>query len=637
MKKIISLLVVTAMVFSLAVSFNAASVSAFSSELHSWKYFDDETDNLYTSSDFSGKYFGYTGSTTAKNVSYGYVEGVSADEGESLLNVNSDIYTLQYNDAISFTKPVMNLSFKAYFPTVEATRRVYLSLSKKTATDKTVAIGNPEYWNTNYGNVYFTLNDESSKTWCGATENSVLVAQPKAYAVETGKWYNYSIRVYTHKYGEIYFAMFMNEELVGVVKSANADIKTDDIGIKQISMQMGSQDTYIKDIKLEMEDYDGAYAPMPAMEYFNTINFDDVEVTAKGRLNASSMGEHETLLQGSISSSNTSSHFYSSGTFSNVTNTVADYADAENALKVELTPNSSSKTSYGMFQNSGVNVTSSFPSGKTVTFQYSYDVNIAKGSEANQRRAFFQLSRNSSNASELTYAFVSNIQDGKIWFNVSSNKANVVQTADADILGHNEYAMETDKWYKITYLANITNASESAYEIVAEGFVTDLTTNKTEKIYQATTTLYKQTSGTDYLAYSGQRYLLYANAGTEKVTTYFDNMTNRICEGRLTTNFLDLTVDSFNDIDYRIVNNNVVTVTGNYTAETDKLIVAGYDKNNKVVKLSVGNEAADTTKGTVTHTWDFKEYPSICKVKAFMLNNLTDCVPLADTFTLYVD
>ena len=73
MKKIISLLVVTTMIFSMVASLNIMSVSADSTNLYDFKFFDVENQKLYTSyngTSYSGKAFQISSGDTTKNVTY---------------------------------------------------------------------------------------------------------------------------------------------------------------------------------------------------------------------------------------------------------------------------------------------------------------------------------------------------------------------------------------------------------------------------------------------------------------------------------------------------------------------------------------------------------------------------------------
>ena len=90
---------------------------------------------------------------------------------------------------------------------------------------------------------------------------------------------------------------------------------------------------------------------------------------------------------------------------------------------------------------------------------------------------------------------------------------------------------------------------------------------------------------------------------------------------------MDLTVDG-----------NIATAIGVHedSQGTQKLLIAGYDEGGKLLKLAV-NTALDimnAEKGKIVFEYDFSEFSDVKTIKAFMFNNITECVPLIDSLTV---
>jgi len=80
------------------------------------------------------------------------------------------------------------------------------------------------------------------------------------------------------------------------------------------------------------------------------------------------------------------------------------------------------------------------------------------------------------------------------------------------------------------------------------------------------------------------------------------------------------------------VNNKAVTAKGLVLNGngTQKVVIAGYNANGKLVKMAISDDSAtiDATKGTVEFTYDFADYTDVKTVKAFMFDSISTAKPL---------
>ena len=121
MKKIISLLVITTMIFSMVASLNITTASADSTTKYEFKYFTEETivnnntvkKGMFTEYDgntYRGKYFQFSSSDKTKDVTY-YQDGVEGVTEEPVLKIISDKYIWNNKAQIDLVNhPVVNIS-----------------------------------------------------------------------------------------------------------------------------------------------------------------------------------------------------------------------------------------------------------------------------------------------------------------------------------------------------------------------------------------------------------------------------------------------------------------------------------------------------------------------------------------------
>lgn len=265
MKKIISLLTIFALLFTMMASLNATTVLADPVNLYSFEHFKSSGSMLYTGYDgttgkYSGEFFQIGGGATGTGVSYN--ESMTNVSNDPFLNIVSSKYI--WNNAaasgadgeVTFTKPVMNLNFKMYIPeaNLASERSLTLMLAKK------VANADRQYNNSNYGSVYFTLTNGNGKLYGGANTNTENIIRVGGKSVEGDMWHDMSIRVFTNVSGQLWIGMYMDNDLYIWCRSTATSISSDDIGIRQVIFNT-SANTYIKDIKVDFEDVDPAYLP----------------------------------------------------------------------------------------------------------------------------------------------------------------------------------------------------------------------------------------------------------------------------------------------------------------------------------------------------------------------------------------
>ena len=195
--------------------------------------------------------------------------------------------------------------------------------------------------------------------------------------------------------------------------------------------------------------------------------------------------------------------------------------------------------------------------------------------------------------------------------------------------------VESDKWYRIIKLLKITNSGKN-YLITTEGFVIDLETDTSYKIYESYTEVPKATvveeAITDGIKLTQARTDITTLADTEKksVVTYYDNIVSRIWDTDFSTYYSNMN-DLIDPITLT-VNNKAVTAKGLVLNGngTQKVVIAGYNANGKLEKMAISDDSAtiDATKGTVEFTYDFADYTDVKTVKAFMFDGITTAKPL---------
>lgn len=260
MKKIISLLTIFALLFTMMASLNATTVLADTETLYSFEHFKSSESKLYTgyntsTGKYSGKYFQISGSDTVKDVTYhASIDGIST---EPSLKVKSSKYIWSNIDGVSFTKPVMNFNFEMYIPTAatNTARQLFFYVAKK-GTD---------YKNGNYGKLNIVLNSsKASQIMFGSsTENADKVKQ-NYVTVAKDKWHTVNLRIFTFTEGgakKIYYGLYLGDTLVGFYRSTATDIRFDDIGIYQAYFDSTKDFTYIRNIRVDMEDLNTALLP----------------------------------------------------------------------------------------------------------------------------------------------------------------------------------------------------------------------------------------------------------------------------------------------------------------------------------------------------------------------------------------
>ena len=601
-----------------------------------WQYFDPSNSRLYTSQTgetFGEKYFTIAAAAAdTANVTY-YADGNGISDGP-VLDVNCSKYICNYYGRVNMEKPVLHFSCMAYIPagTETTTRRLYLSLSKNTSDT---------YNNNTYGTVYYTLGGSTGTAYGGASANADNVFR-KSQNIVTDAWNQISIRVFTNVSGKITYAMYLNENLFIVCESTAADISFDDLGISQIYFETPAT-TYVKDIRLDLEDYDPLFDPAatssaPAETYFSNVTFNTLAVTDANALNARDSGIANVMLQ---TSSQTTAPYKSGSVYENVTYTLEDHA-----LKVELAPSASSSGTHALIQNFRKDITSYFPSG-TNYMQLSCDVQIPAGTEAATREQYWRIGNNTASSSTnlSCYEIYSKIANGQLTFeNRSAYPGDVLTKKTAS------FAVQNDKWYRILALLKIENNSDSAYTVHTEGYVLDLEADATYKIYEVDGTIPKLTPGTDGLVLTQQRTDVTTPQASEEgttVSTYYDNMFVRFWNDEFSAYYRNLDDRLPADADYQFAidltqADGVAAARGRDAdgSGTQKVLIAGYDSAGKLVACAVSqaandaNTAIDPQKGIVTLNWDFSPYTDIKTLKAFMFSDLPSIRPLAGASTL---
>lgn len=627
MKKIISFLTVFTMLVTLIATFNVTAVSAASSNLYSWDYFNTEDNSIYTSLSESGVYGGkdFHAASTATGSGASYYESMTGVSDEPFLNIISSQYLCNYNSKVDFTKPVLTFNFKMCIPKDElnSVRSAYLSLAKKDSEGK--------YTNNTYGTVYFTLTSSSGKAYGGAGGNAENVYRTSA-AVTGDVWHQMNICVFTNTEGQILYGMYMDGILVILCKSTATDISFDDIGVRQLYFNTAAN-TYIKDISLDLEDFDPAYAPDVDETYYSNVTFNTHTVDATSNaVNVPSYGTATTVFQ---TSSQSTAPYKSGSVYQNVS-----YALEDEALRVTLTPSATASGTHAAIQNFRKDLTSYFPADTTKYMQMSYDVKNPAGSESALKEQKWAFGIDTAVTNTSVYNITSRMQDNKIWFeNVFSNSN--PYDGDETTKKSVEYQAESDKWYRIITLLKITN-SGTDYIIHAEGYVMDIETDTMSKIYESDEVIPKLNDADGFvLTQTRTDIKTVKDADQTPVVTYYDNIISRIWDTDFSTyyrNVTDLPADEeckFN-IELNCIDGQAVARARDVDGITSqKLILAAYDADGKMVTIKVSNDEniTDVDKGIVELNLDTSAFTGITKLKAFMFDSIATCVPLTEAAT----
>ena len=122
MKKVISLLTVFSIIVTLVATVGITSVSAATTNLYDWDYYNKEDGKLYSSLSEDGKYGGkefHVNADYVKNSTVTYYDKWENVSDDPFLNIISENFLCNLNTAVDMTKPVINFSFKMYIPTAD--------------------------------------------------------------------------------------------------------------------------------------------------------------------------------------------------------------------------------------------------------------------------------------------------------------------------------------------------------------------------------------------------------------------------------------------------------------------------------------------------------------------------------------
>ena len=256
MKKIISLLTIFALLFTMMASLNATTVLADTENLYSFEHYDSENSKLYTgynasTGKYSGKVFQISGSANVKDVTY-HTSIPDISPKEPSLKVLSDKYIWSNNAGVSFTNhPVMNFNFEMYIPTATTNnaRQLFFHVAKRDGTS---------YENGNYGKLNIVLNSSAKSQIMFGTSTDIAEKVKQNYViVAKDTWHTVNLRIFTFTENgakKIYYGLYLGDNLVGFYRSTATDIRFDDIGIRQAYFDSSKDYTYIRNIRVDMED-----------------------------------------------------------------------------------------------------------------------------------------------------------------------------------------------------------------------------------------------------------------------------------------------------------------------------------------------------------------------------------------------
>lgn len=627
MKKIISLLVITTIVFSMVASLNITTVSAEPTNLYNFSVFDSNSKLIDSNDD--KKYFQISkdGDKT-KNVTY-FPDGVDNVTTEPVLNIISDKYIWNNKAQIDLVNhPVVNINFQYYIPkgTEKDARALTLQLGKKSTTATSDL-----YNNSNYGTYNFYFN--SSKNYVAGTvpssSKSKVVTKYNESIVPTDQWHDANLKIIaeTDSSGtkSIKVCMYVDGRKHIICQTTNTDIKFDDVGIQQLYFNTTNgakhkSNTYIKNIKVDYEDTD------PTI--YNTVLFDtDLNATkfstneTTQALEAKAVGTSTEKLQTSSASDN---HFETDGKtpYQNV-----KYAAENGALKVTLTPNAENSARHALIQNFKSDLSGYFSEGTTKYIEMSYDIMNPEGSESALKEQEWRFGNDKEALSSSIYIISSKLVGNKITI-FNENTYDGDETTKKSV----EFIAESGKWYRIIKLLKVTN-TDSKYNIHAEGYVKDLATDKIYKIYESDEVV---PGGSGFVLAQQRTDIVTApDANKAPVVTYYDNILARIWEDDFSNKYNNVINSADADTNYEIELNcfdgkkAVAKARQNDGIGSKKLILAAYDGNKLVdIIVSTGENITDPDKGIVELNMNI-DGKNVKKLKAFFFDAITTCKPLA--------
>ena len=620
MKKILRFILAIALVF-VWTTVDIKDVTAAMETLYEWQYYlENASDNqsaIYPNSDNTGiKFYG-----AANDIEY-YSNGAGISD-TPVFNITSNYFVAWLKRGIDVSsKPVVNFSFQVYIPTGKEniTREIQVGFAKQDI-DQT---GEEQYNNANYGQISYYLSKASDQAIGYSSSNQANVSTTmltSGLKLEADAWHQINIRAYTNN-NRLSYAMYVDDCLSVISNSTSDTVSADDFGIQRIVFNFNKGDTYIKDLKLCIEDYHPVYEPMKPL---SNVPFSGMSTNEAGALSAVCYGELNWVsLQSSTASTE---HYYNqnSKSYQNI-----EYLKENNALKIVLTPSKEKEERHTIIQNFQRDLTSRFSDGETKYLQMSYDVKIPAGTESSSRNQRWSIS-NDSATKTTTYTINSEIKNGEARFylnDFSEGKMTNVKRLSCSI--------QSDKWYRVIYLIKIT-AEENQYLMHTEGYLEDIAEGK---IYQAYESDYIMPGASFYLLRQQMDVVTPSVQQDTNIATYYDNVKSNIFD----INCSELYPGKVS-IDENLYSNGL-TLEWDRESKTaraqgklidssiPRVIIAGYDEKNALVAFAISNlendesTVIDSAWGNIELSASFNNEREIVKLKAFMFENLTTLIPL---------
>ena len=633
MKKIISLLVITTMIFSMVASLNIMSASADSTNKYEFKHYDEATSKIYT--DHDGDKFRGVCFTPSKNAKYGKVtyhsEGIHGTD-EPVLDIISDKYLWNFASQLKFDKPIVDISFQYYLPkgTEKNPRILTLNLAKKSSGG--------EYTNNNYGTYNFYFNS-SSNTVTGTVEKDSAAKRDEVNIcnnsiVPTDQWHDANLKIITEtdssgtKHLKVY--MYVDGRKHIMCETTNK-VAFDDVGINTIFFNTTDNNnntnvhTYIKNLRVDYEDTD------PTI--YSTVLFDNKGSagrltinSTKNTVSANAVGESTTPPLKTSSASDSHFETNDSTPYKNV-----KYTGANGILEVELKPNDENSARHALIQDFKGDLSGYFSEGTTKYIEMSYDIMYPEGSESATKEQEWRFGNDKEALSSSIYIISSKLVGNKITI-FNENTYDGDETTKKSF----EFIAESGKWYRIIKLLTVTKTG-SAYNIHADGYVKDLATDEIYKIYESDEVI---PDGSGFVLAQQRTDIVTApDANKAPVVTYYDNILARIWEDNFSDKYINRVKDmlpsdekSKFDIELNCYDKiNAVAKARKVEGITnEKLILAAYDSNNKLVgiKVSTASDIDVNDKQFVKVDLDITG-KGAKKLKAFFFDDITTCKPLA--------
>ena len=610
MKKISLMLVIALLASTLTAGIFVSASSSSEKVINEWCYWDSTKSRICANSDLSGTYF-YDASGTGSITYYEDGKGISSTP---IWDVKSTNFQCDYKALLTpGTKKVLNFGYKIYIPegTSDKLRQFAITLAKQ--------LSNGSFNNATYGKPTVYCPKSNGLAGCALTTLGYSSNfTPDSFTLNTNAWHQYNIRVYFNETGKITCGIFLNEVLIASYTYSDASkIKFEDFGINYFQLKSNEVDhTYIKDLKLTWEDFNGENEPVESAKTLSSILFNDATYDSTKKVLAPAYAN---------GSGTSASLMYTGDEISE------KYKFEDDALKVTLkSTEQATGYTHSMKQAFAKNITDYFPSGKTKYLQLYYDIKISSfGPKNTQWKNLFAFGNNTASLNSGVWNVYSIFQNGKMYFSDSGpckGTSNISKTVE----------VSEDKWYRVIYLLKVDNNSASEYSINYEGYLMDIEANTMQKIYDGDVSIPKKTEGTNGLVLSSSYMNLATQESTEDITTYYDNIILKVSETKyssyyakmenLLSTYLNLTVDE-----------NVATAIGVHEASAgnQKVLIAAYGEGGNLLKLAVNSDSdiKNAEKGKIDFTYDFSNISGIKTIKAFMFNNITDCVPLVNSLT----